>query len=546
MNEFTTVTQQDLDDLDAGAVELTPRRRGKTEVEQTAAAPSVEAEMPQEAEVEAEATEAPTPKSPYIATPEEAGWTDLDKPKEKTEQGLRREAWTAHMTAEERDRQITALAQELLQGLRPHFEVCDGRLAVRGKSLLTGKLLCGVYDAEHFADLVAALGNLSVDQAYIWWATLNPFSDKVETTNALDRGFGVTKPQITRACWFVVDFDPDRPQIIEYGGKPKKTEATAEERERGRVVMEEVRAFLTTAWNFPEPWIVMSGNGYQMKYRVDLPATPETELLLKYILFILDKLYPVATTGVEIDTKMWDLPRICKIAGTYSRKGMPTEDRPRMLAYTVSCPETLEVIPEEVLQAFVDAHPELLAVELAAEKERQEREYTAMKAQARTGKGYLTVEEAHARVQDFCRRISALYSTDTSDGVTYYRLDRCLFLEASKEGQAKAVKAHNDPVSFICVWDRKNAIGKPGKIGAGCKTPWCGKVMDSVPYPHWELLKRLADPEYAARAGRVGCQDRSLGASGRATRNAVREPCRHAQERPGREHWDRPRRALPG
>lgn len=418
----------------------------------------------------------------------------------KSEETLRREAWAEHMTAEERERQITAMAGEIGQGLLPHFEVCNGRLAVRGKSLISGKLLNGVYDTDHVPELVAALTTLSVDNAFIWWATLNPFSDDVETTNALKGGFGVAKPHITRACWFVVDFDPDRPQIIEFGGKPKKTEATAEERERGHVVMEEVRTFLTNSWNFPEPWIVMSGNGYQMKYRVDLPATPETELLLKSILLILDKLYPLATTGVEIDTKMWDLPRICKIAGTYSRKGLPTEERLQMLAYTVSCPETLEVIPEAVLQAFVDAHPELLAEEHAAEKERQEREYIAMKTQARTGKRYLTVEEAHAKVQDFCQRISALYTTDTSDGVTYYRLDRCLFLEASKEGQAKGVTAHNDPVSFICVWDRKNAIGNPGKIGAGCKTPWCQKVMDNSGLPHWELLKRLADPEYAARA----------------------------------------------
>jgi hypothetical protein len=393
------------------------------------------------------------------------------------------------MTEEERNRQLAAMSQEIVQGLIPHFDVCGGRLAIRGKSLLTDELLNGVYDADHFLDLIAALANLSVRDGFIWWATLNPFADSVETTNILHNRQGIGKKHITRVCWFVIDFDPER---------PKKTEATVEERERACGVMEEVKALLQTNWGFPEPWVVMSGNGYQMKYRVDLPATATSELLLKYVLLILDKMYPVAQTGVEIDTCMWDLPRICKIAGTYSRKGMPTKERPQMLAHTVSRPEALAVIDEEILRRFVSDNEALLEAEITAEKERQEREDIAEKQLARTGRGYLTAEEAHAYVQDFCRRHSMLYTTDTSDGVTYYRLDRCLFLEASEEGQAQGVKEHNENVGFICVWDRDNERGKAGKIGAGCKTPWCKKEIARSRLSAWEHLKRLANPDYAA------------------------------------------------
>src|SRR5262249_15637693 len=53
---------------------------------------------------------------------------------------------------------------------------------------------------------------------------------------------------------------------------------------------------------------------------------------------------------------------------------------------------------------------------------------------------------------------------------------------------------------FICVWDRDTPTGTAGKIGAGGFTPWCNKVIDRSGLPKWELMKRLADPEYAARA----------------------------------------------
>jgi hypothetical protein len=402
-------------ELDKDAVELQPIRKTLKEQRQA----------------EAKAVNTPATESDTMSEAVEDASGDVDNDpwdyeeiarqanaRPKSEETLRREAWAEYMTAEERERQMRAMAGEIGRGLLPHFEVCNGRLAVRGKSLLTGKLLNGVYDEDHIYELIAALTTLSVDNAFIWWATLNPFADSIKTTNMLAPGYGIGGDKITRVSWLVIDFDPDRPS-------KKNNEATAEERDRARGVMEMVREFLTTQWGFPEPWVVMSGNGYQMKYRVDLLPTTISTTLLKYVLLILDKLYPLAQTGVEIDTCMWDLPRICKIAGTYSRKGMPTDERPQMLAQTVSFPEEFIVIEAEVLQQFVSAHPDLVEEEVAVEKERQEREYNAEKMRARTGGGYLSVEEAHARVQDFCRRHSILYTTDTSDGVTYYRLDRC-------------------------------------------------------------------------------------------------------------------------
>jgi hypothetical protein len=280
--------------------------------------------------------------------------------------------------------------------------------------------------------------------------------------------------------------------------RPKGVEATAEERAYACLKMEDVRNWLTTEWRFPEPIVVMSGNGYYLKYRVDLPASPCSAKIQALFLSILDAKY--TDERVEIDTRMWDLPRICQVAGTYSRKGIPTEERPQRLAYTVSRPDVLEVINAARLQQFIAAHPDLVEEAIAAETKRYEREYRQYTTQ-RDGTGDLTVEEAHARVQEWCQRYSILYHIEYWGGCAFYFLDRCLFLEASKTAHAHGVTEHNEGHGcFICVWEQEKSTGKPGMIGAGDPTSWRQEVMRDSGLWGWELLKRLADPEYAIRA----------------------------------------------
>jgi len=211
------------------------------------------------------------------------------------------------MTEDEKASQHEGMLKEFAMSLEPLFAVCGGRLAVRGKSLLGYDILNGVYDADHVGELVRDLLVTSTDRAYMWWATLNPFDDAILTTNMLSWGFGIPKQQITRACWLIIDFDPIRPEA----------EANAGEREASRLLMETVQAFLL-ARGFPAPWIVMSGNGYQLRYRVDLPADHPSEQLLKHLMVLLHKLY--TNPAVKVDTSLWDLPRVLKIPGRIPAK----------------------------------------------------------------------------------------------------------------------------------------------------------------------------------------------------------------------------------
>src|SRR6266702_1933576 len=129
----------------------------------------------------------------------------------KTEQPTLREQWKAHMTEELRDAQRAEMLAELLPTLPLLFDACDGRVAVRAKSMLGYSVLNGVYDANHMVKLATDMVNKSTSGAYIWWATMNALTDDVKTTNELDWGFGISTKEIARVVWFVVDFDPLRP-----------------------------------------------------------------------------------------------------------------------------------------------------------------------------------------------------------------------------------------------------------------------------------------------------------------------------------------------
>ena len=80
---------------------------------------------------------------------------------------------------------------------------------------------------------------------------------------------------------------------------------------------------------WPVPHKVLSGNGYHLYYPVDLPVNDESEVLVKQTLVALAAKFN--TDEFEIDTVVFDAPRITKVIGTVARKGEATLDRPHRL-----------------------------------------------------------------------------------------------------------------------------------------------------------------------------------------------------------------------
>ena len=85
--------------------------------------------------------------------------------------------------------------------------------------------------------------------------------------------------------------------------------------------------------------IVMSGNGYWVLYRIDLPNDPESANLLKTVLAALGN--ELDTPLAHVDPTVYNTARIMPLPGTLKAKGDETTDRPHRRVELLSAPESL-------------------------------------------------------------------------------------------------------------------------------------------------------------------------------------------------------------
>ena len=117
---------------------------------------------------------------------------------------------------------------------------------------------------------------------------------------------------IARRVWLLIDCDPPR---------PSKTNSTVEEKQSARDEAERIREWLCSH-GWPEPVLADSGNGWHLLYSIDLPNDAESKALLERFLARLKQLFPL------VDAGNFDAPRLCKLYGTWVRKGEHSEERP--------------------------------------------------------------------------------------------------------------------------------------------------------------------------------------------------------------------------
>lgn len=141
--------------------------------------------------------------------------------------------------------------------------------------------------------------------------------------------------------WLLIDPDAVKAE------KDRDSSTTEGEKEQARLVTEQVREFLRSQ-GWPDPIFVDSGNNWQLLYRIDLPADRLAQQMLSKVLKVLAEQFD--TDGVKIDRKVHDAKRICKIPGTWVRKGDNTVERPWRMARLVSVPVALAPVDVELLK----------------------------------------------------------------------------------------------------------------------------------------------------------------------------------------------------
>lgn len=120
------------------------------------------------------------------------------------------------------------------------------------------------------------------------------------------------KADIALRVHLLLDFDPPR---------PADTSSTDAEKKAASEEMLNCREYLTSR-GWPRPLVGDSGNGWHLVYNIDLPNDDESELLVKSVLSRLKELFPMLDAGnVEAN-------RLCKLYGTWARKGQHSDERP--------------------------------------------------------------------------------------------------------------------------------------------------------------------------------------------------------------------------
>ena len=135
---------------------------------------------------------------------------------------------------------------------------------------------------------------------------------------------------ITVYQWLMIDVDPTR---------PSDTSSSDEQLKLVKEKTKRIYKFMQQQ-DWHEPVIASSGNGCHLLYRISLKNTRENVDMIKKCLKSLAIIFDDENSKVDCST--FNPSRICKLYGTYARKGSNTIERPHRLSKIEYVPNQLK------------------------------------------------------------------------------------------------------------------------------------------------------------------------------------------------------------
>lgn len=199
----------------------------------------------------------------------------------------------------------------------------------------------GYFDYDHIDDVPNLLANFKTYGGV--YVTLNPVNPDLlaRANNRFKKAKSretTSDKDILRRQWMLIDVDPVRPAGIS---------ATDNEKSLAFNKAMKIKSGLASM-DWPEPMVVDSGNGTQLLYRIDLPAD-DGGLIQQ----CLQALSPCSTDDVHVDLSVHNPARICRLPGTWNRKGDSTETRPHRVAEIVAKPDAMQIVSTDLLHKLV-------------------------------------------------------------------------------------------------------------------------------------------------------------------------------------------------
>ena len=155
-----------------------------------------------------------------------------------------------------------------------------------------------------------------------------------------------TDSDIIRRKTVMIDFDPVRATGVN---------ASDDEFELAHKKAQEVFIYLRKE-GFKEPVICRSGNGFHLQYAVDCENTDENTELIKRFLQSLSVMF--SDEKVDIDEKVFNAGRICKLYGSMAKKGANIPERPWRMSAIIYKPTEWECNDIGLFKKIADLLPQ--------------------------------------------------------------------------------------------------------------------------------------------------------------------------------------------
>lgn len=228
-----------------------------------------------------------------------------------------------------------------------------------------------------------------------------------------------TDSDIIQRNWILIDFDPKRATGVN---------ASEEEFESAHKKAQTVFAYLRKQ-GFSDPIICISGNGWHLLYHIELPNDESTTELIKQFLHTLSVLF--TDDKVDIDEKVFNAGRICKLYGTKAKKGANLPDRPWRDSKIVYVPKEIISVESTLIQKIANLVPK----------------DNAQNTQPQFRGSF----NEKFDVESFLRKHNIGFKKEnTSDGVKYV-LEHCFFNESHRGKDAVIFQYNSGAVNYICL-----------------------------------------------------------------------------------------------
>lgn len=283
------------------------------------------------------------------------------------------------------------------------------------------KTASGYY--KNIENLVRDVERMDAEDKFQIYFTLNCIEDSCYGREQCEKV--IWKPKNTTTdndikgrYWIMIDLDPKR---------PSGTSSSNEEYEKTHIKAVEVYRYLMDM-GFYEPVVCSSGNGWHLLLPCKIGISTETNDVVNKFLRVLSMLF--SDESIDIDVKVGNPSRICKLYGTMAKKGTDRPERPHRMARIVKTPEEIKPNNIEYFKKVAELFP--------------------VKEQPSVNNNWKP-QDSNFDLDDFIAKhnIPVTRKVEVADGTRYY-LEHCLFNPEHKGKDAILFKHNNGAVAYYC------------------------------------------------------------------------------------------------